>query len=420
MYTQNNDQPIRDISYIGKINKIKILNLIREQGSISRSEIAKQIGLSLPTVSRLVDSLVQKERLVVDLGTRSSDRGRPPNMVCFAGDQNFVIGLSIGRIHISGVLTNLNAEVIADDRIPTDAVKGFSSVVNCSANLIRNLITKSGIRDENMLGVGIAIGGLIDVRRSRIVYSSTFGWEDVALAEALGDIIQKPVKLDHDARVMALGEMEFGEIVGIRDFVCVQLGYGIGSSFIIDRKPFYGKCGMTGELGHITVVKDSTRECSCGKKGCLEAYASGRAIAEKAQEEFIKSSLLIDLCQNDINNVTAETVALAASQGDETCRKILLEAAEYIGIGLADMVNLFNPEAIILGGSLVQAGEFWIEQIRQVVTDRALGYIAKNVVIQPSRLGNRGRILGAVALILNEILNLNIPAYAAVEEEPVL
>ena len=417
---QNIDQPIRDISYIGKINKIKILNLIREQGSISRSEVAKQIGLSLPTVSRLVDSLVQKERLVVDLGTRSSDRGRPPNMVCFAGDQNYVIGLSIGRVHIAGVLTNLNAEVIAEDRIPTDASQGFQSVVQCSANLVRNLIERARIREENMLGVGIAIGGLIDARRNRIVYSSTFGWEDVNLSEGLNELIHKPVKLDHDARVMALGEMEFGEIGAIHDFVCVQLGFGIGSSFIVDRKPYYGKNGMAGELGHITVVKDSTRECSCGKKGCLEAYASGKAIAEKAQEEFSQSSFLNELCENDINNVSAETVALAAKQGDELCRRILLEAAEYIGIGLADVVNLYNPEAIILGGSLVQAGDFWIERIRQVVVERALYHIAKNVLIIPSKLGNRGRILGAVALILNEILNLNIPAYAAAEEEPEL
>lgn len=414
----NNELPIKDISYISNINKIKILNYIRDQGTLSRSEIAKRIGLSLPTVSRLVDSLVQKEKLLLEIGTRSTVRGRPPNLVTFAGNQNFVIGMSIGRMHITGILTNLNAEILAEHRIPTDANKGFQSVVRRSANGIDQLIQLAGVNRDNVLGVGIAVGGLIDTLNKQVAYSATMNWVNKDFAGAVSQVIDKPVKIDHDARVMALGELAFGLGNQIRNFICVLIGYGIGASFVVDGKPIYGKCGMTGELGHIVVADKKRIPCSCGNFGCLDTLASGRAIALQAQKEIAKSksSLLHQLCEGDPMNISAETVALAAQQGDKLSRKILLNAADYIGIGLSALVNLYNPEAIILGGGLVQAGDFLFERIRSAIEKQTLRQISEGIIIQPSKLGNRCRIMGAVALILDEVLNLNIPIHSHFSE----
>lgn len=410
----HNEKPIKDISYVSKINKIKILNLIREEGVISRSEIAKKIGLSLPTVSRLVDSLVQKEKLILEVGTRTTERGRPPNLVTFAGNQNFVVGVSIGRMHITGVLTNLNAEIRAEHRIPTDAQKGFASVVRRCADGIKELIRLADVSDENVLGVGVALGGLIDTRKSQVAYSATLNWKNKDFAGAVSEIVNKPVKLDHDARVMALGELAFGTGDRFQNCICVLLGYGIGASFVVDGKLFYGKCGMTGELGHIEAAGNQKIQCSCGNYGCLDTIASGRAIALQAQAEIAKSksTLLHQLCKGDPSNISAETVASAAQQGDKLSRRILLDAADHIGIGLSSLVNLFNPEAIILGGSLVQAGDFLFERIRSVIEKRTLQQISNGIVIEPSKLGNRSRIMGAVALILDEVLNLNISIHS--------
>ncbi|MDX9755330.1 MAG: ROK family transcriptional regulator [bacterium] len=411
---QKTDQPITDISYVSKINKTKIINLIRDKETISRSEIAKEIGLSLPTVSRLVDSLVQKEKLLIEVGTRTTERGRPPSLVTFAGKQNYVIGMSVGRNHISGILTNLNAEVLAEDKVPTNAASGYQSVVRRCASQVQKLIQDAGVSETNVLGVGVASGGLIDTRRSRIIFSATLNWREKDLAADLNGLINKPVKVDHDARVMALGEIQFGLGQNLRDFICVLLGYGIGASFIFEGKPYYGKSGMTGEFGHIVVSEKSQVQCSCGNRGCLEALASGRAIALQALKEMsnLKSPILEKLCDYDPLQLSAETVAIAASQGDEISRRILLDAAEHIGIGLATLVNLYNPEMIILGGGLVKAGDLLFDRIRAVVKERTLSRICQDVTIQPSLMGNRCRIMGAVALILNEILSLNIPAYA--------
>lgn len=408
----NTKLPIKDISYISKINKIKILDFIRNQGTTSRSEITKEIGLSLPTVSRLVDSLIQKERLINEVGTRSTSRGRPPNLVTFAGTENYVIGMSIARMHITFVLTNLNAEILAELRIPAEANKGFQSIVRRSANGINQLIKNAGVDRNNVLGVGIAVSGLIDTTQNLVAYSATMNWKNKDFAGELSKLIHKPIKMDHDARVMALGELSFGAGEQFHNFICVHMGYGIGASFIVDGKPFYGKCGMTGELGHIIVEPNHPVQCTCGNYGCLETLASGRAIAMQAQNEIHKSKYLLQYCDGNPENITAETVAIAAREGDIHSQKILLKSAEYIGIGLATLVNLFNPEAIILGGGLVYAGDYLFNQIPTIIEKRTLPQISRNVIVQTSKLGNRCRIMGAVALILSEILNLNIPIHS--------
>ncbi len=408
----SNDQPIRDVSYISKINKISVLNLVRERHRISRSEIAKEIGLSLPTVSRLVDSLVHHERLIREIGPQLTRRGRPPSLLEFAGNENFVIGLSIGKVHISGVLANLDAHTIAQLSIPTGADKGFGHIVHRAAGLINRLIRTASVRPESVLGIGIAIGGLIDTRRNRIAYSATLNWVDRDLAGALGSLVRKPIKVDHDARVMALGELWFGIGDRVRNFICVLIGYGIGAAFIVDGKPFFGKCGMTGELGHIVVAANHRARCTCGNRGCLDALASGRAIALQARKIIERSSILKELSRGDPECISAQTVALAAQRGDPFARRILLRAATYIGTGLAALINLYNPEAVVLGGGLVKAGDFFLDRISKVARDRTLGRISQGLIIQPSVLADRSRVMGAVALILNEILHLNIPGYA--------
>lgn len=409
----NQDRPIKDVSYISKINKTRVLKLIRERRTLSRSDIAKEIGLSLPTVSRLVDSLVHSERLLRELGARSTARGRPPNLVSFAGDRNFVIGMSLGRVHISAVLTDLDANLIAEQRIPTDAQKGFRSVVRRSANLVRKLMSNSDVEPDCVLGVGVAVGGLVDAERNRVIYSATLGWENEDLGGALEEILERPVRVDHDARVMALGELSFGIGDRMRNFICVLAGYGIGASFIVDGRPFYGKQGMTGELGHLVVAEDSRIECSCGHRGCLDALASGRAIGLRAQQETAtdQKGSLYRLCNRDPSRISAETVASAAQDGDPTARRILDEAAGYLGVGLVSLIHLYNPEAVVLGGGLTQIGDFFFERIQDVVKQRGMPQITDGLAIERATLGNKARIMGAVALVVDEILNLNLSVH---------
>ncbi|MDP8246280.1 MAG: ROK family protein [Candidatus Hinthialibacter antarcticus] len=396
--------PITDISYVSKINKSKILSLIRSRDVISRAEIGKEMGLSLPTVSRLVDSLIHHEKLVLEIGTATPSRGRPPQLVKFAGDANYVIGLTIGPKYIYALLSNLNAHIITDIRIPTQAEDGIETMVKRIASAIQDMSRQSGVNIDNVLGVGIGVGGLIDSKRNLLAYSSAFGWENVDITGELSRYLDIPIKFDNVARVMALGELWYGIGQSVKDFLSIYVGHGIGMCAVIDGKPHYGSTGMTGELGHCTF------EMPSGGSIFLEEIAGGRGIARVAKERLSEfpDSLLHQCCEGRPDTITAETVALAANRGDELSKDIFARAANYLGAAVSNLIHLYNPQAVIIGGGVAQAGEFFFDGIKNAVKERALPRLAEDVIIQPAYHGARTKEMGAVALILNEVLSLDI------------
>lgn len=396
--------PITDISYVSKINKSKILSLIRSREVISRAEIGKEMGLSLPTVSRLVDSLIHHEKLVLEVGTATPSRGRPPQLVKFAGDANYVIGLTIGPKYIYALLSNLNAHIITDTRFPTQAEDGVEMMVKRIADAVQEMSRQSGVNIAHVLGVGIGVGGLIDSKRNLLAYSSAFGWENVDLSGELSRYLDIPIKFDNVARVMALGELWYGIGQSVKDFLSIYVGHGIGMCAVIDGKPHYGSTGMTGELGHCTF------EMPSGGSIFLEEVAGGRGIARVAKERISEypDSLLHQYCEGHLDTITAETVALAANRGDELSKDIFARATKYLGAAVSNLIHLYNPQAVVIGGGVAQAGDFFFEGIKQAVKERALPRLAEDVIIQPAYHGARTKEMGAVALILNEVLSLEI------------
>ncbi len=408
----NGHDPITNTAYVSKLNKIKVLNHIRNRQSLTRPEIAKEIGLSLPTVNRLVDSLIFQDGLVKEVGKGASTVGRPPKLIEFAGADHYVIGISIGNTYISGLLTDLNAQIITEHRISTTHNHSFNNITKRTAKLVNDLVERSGIEFDQVLGIGLAIGGVIDVHKNQISYSAGFDWKDKDIGSALGELIDKPIIFDNNARVMALGELWYGIGDRISNFVCILLGYRIGAAFIMDRSPFFGSQGMVGEFGHAPRDPHSNIECSCGNYGCMEVMGSGSGIARHAQEGLQNTnqeSLLREMC-DDLSNITAEKVAQAANQGDAYAIQVMDQAAYYIGVGIANLINLNNPRAVVFGGGLIKAGDKFLQKIQETARQRALKRLAKDVLFQKASLGQKSKEMGAVALILNEILNLNIVA----------
>lgn len=405
----NDHQPITDISYVSRINKSKILRLIRSREHISRAEIGKEMGLSLPTVSRLVDSLIHNEKLVIEEGTAAPSRGRPPQLVRFAGESNYVIGINISPKTITGILSNLNAESLAEKRITSESHQGLDVVVARTAELIQQLIDSSGVDQDKVMGIGIGIGGLIDPANNRVIYSANFDWTNVDLANELQRYISLPIKVDNDARVMGLGELWFGIGSHCKNFICIYIGHGIGSSIIIDGQPFYGSKGMAGEFGYITLEKDSDWVDS-GMRGTVQALASGNSISLIAKQRMGSrmDSQLHHLCSGDPESVTTTMVAQAAKEGDELARTLLLETAEYLGIGVANLIMVLNPAAVVIGGGVSNSGDLFFDRIREVVRERTLRWFSESVQILPASHGSRTKVMGAIALIMNEILNLQI------------
>lgn len=394
---------------ISELNKVKVTNLVRDNGGISRADLAKRSGLSAPTISRIIDGLIG-EGLVIEMGAGISHGGRKPTLLRFSGVDNFIIGIDLGTTNIYGVLTDLDANVIAEIKTPTQVERGFDRVMERTADVIGELRGHLSGRKGCICGIGLAIAGLINREREIVEFSPDFHWRDVDVRAALNrrhpDI---PIVFDNVTRVMALGEIWYGAGRNYQDFVMVNIGYGIGAGVIIRGTPLYGSLGMAGEFGHITLDKDSEAQCECGNFGCLEALASGNAIAKAARREIEKGAVsdLLGACDGDPARLTAEMVAQSAKRGDQVAWKVFDQAAEYIGVGIAGIINLNNPEAVFIGGGVAQAGDILFDRVRKTVQARALKKTSMDVALMPATFGMRAAVMGAVSLILSGLVNLN-------------
>ncbi|MDH4271460.1 MAG: ROK family transcriptional regulator [Candidatus Aminicenantes bacterium] len=399
---------VGNAQFMGEINKVKITNLIRNSAGISRAELAKKSGLSAPTISRIVETLI-RDGLAIEVGAGESQGGRRPTLLKFSGANCFIIGIDLGTTNIHGVLTNLDANVVAEFKRPTLVEEGFSRIMDRTSDIINELQARLGDKKSKVCGIGMAIAGLINRERDIVEFSPDFHWHNVDVKAALSERNGIPVVFDNVTRVMALGESWYGAGRNYQNFIMINVGYGIGAGIIIQGSPLYGFKGLAGEFGHITLDKDSEVQCECGNFGCLEALASGNAIAKAARKELRSGavSILSDACGEDLSRLTAEMVASAAKQGDSMAWTTFDKAAEYLGIGIAALINLFNPEAVFIGGGVAQAGDILFDRIRKTVNSRSLKKTAGDVAILPATFGLKSAVMGAISLILSRVVNLD-------------
>ena len=297
-----------------------------------------------------------------------------------------------------------DGQMLAKDVVPTLAHEGIDPVIGRLCSAIVSLLDRNSMKSSQLGAVSIACAGGIDTRRGVVVTPSPNmpGWVDVPL----GDIIQKKYKVDtflvNDASAAALGEYRFGVGRGVKNLVLFTLGTGIGGGIIADGKLYLGAVGGAAELGHMTVDANGPR-CGCGNTGCLEMLASGTAIARDAIgciRQGEKSSL-IDMLGGKLEDITAEAVGRAARNGDRLARDVIARAAYYLGIGMVNIVNIFNPEMIVIGGGMAELGDMLIEPGRRMVAERAFSISARLVRIVTAQLGNEAGVYGAAAFALD-------------------
>jgi glucokinase-like ROK family protein len=395
--------------YINKLNKIRILHIIRERNKISRADIAKISGISAPTVTRIVDSLIKDTGLIHEVGIGVSSGGRRPTLVELSNYDNYVIGIDLGTTHIDGVLANLYGETIVDIRCETIIQEGSENIFEKLSNIICELQNHPKAGGKRILGVGLAVPGLINRYENIIEVSPDLHWESVDLEKILSQKCDLPLKFDNVTRVMALGELWYGIGDVAKHFAVINIGYGIGAGIVIDGKLLYGPFGMAGEFGHIIMDKDSKIRCECGNYGCLEALASGHAIAQRAGNAISsgEKSILMDMVNNDISKIDTKLIAEAARKGDNLSKRIFDEAVDYLGTGVSSLINLISPEMVLIGGGVSQAEDLIFDKVKDIVKRRTIKTRTRNIVIKPVSFGVNAATKGAVALILNEVLNLN-------------
>ena len=360
--------------FLARKTKRRILITIRENSEISRLEIARLTGLSTATVTRVVDSLMNDEDLVEERGNISLPKGRPRKPLHFKGRDKYIIGIDLGTTSIRGVLSDLNLESIKEIEIVTEAHKGYEHVLSRVVEVVHSLQNTSLIDSSKILGVGLAVAGLINTSNESVEYSPAFGWNDIKVKQILQKEIALPLFYDNVSRLMALGELQFGKGRNYQNFVTINAGYGIGAGIIFKKKLFYGTDGMAGEFGHLPVCGDKMVTCACGKTSCLSAYSSGDAIARRAviKMEQGQNSILSGLSGGEMDQISAEMVARAYEQGDRLAQDVFDEGMEHLGSAIAGLINILNPEAIFIGGGLSLNGSVFWDKLVHVVNENVL------------------------------------------------
>ena len=388
-------------------NRALILEIILKRGPISRVQISDITHLSRAAVSTLTAELIECGLIHEVPQVTSEERrgaGRIPTMLDIRQGLGGVIAIDIARDRVAGAFINLKGGIDEEIVHEVQDPRALPQVADLVRQLIATLRTKASERGKFPLGIGISLPGIIHRETGILEYSSTLGWENVDLMNIFAKDSDIPVMIDRNARAMVLAEHTFGAGQGFSNLALIYVGTGIGCGLMLNGEIFAGSTSRAGELGHTHVV-DGGRRCFCGGSGCLETVASGRAIAELAIEEIEKGnkSLIDDLAGGDLSNITAETVAKAANEGDRLALEIFENAGTHLGNAIANLMGIIDTRLIILAGGVMNAGDLLLKPIRNIITARTLRG-GEPPEIRVSAFGDKIGVIGAGALALKELV----------------
>lgn len=375
------------------VNKSIILNKIRTDAPISRAQIAKGTKLTPPTVSSIVKELIE-QGIVKESELGQSQGGRKPTMLLINSDAFYVIGVDAGPETVECILADLSGKVMERvvSNIETPITnEGFLSILKHG---IQHIIETSDIKLEGILGIGVAMHGVVDVETGTSLVAPNLNLTDIPIKAALEDAFHLIVKVENDARAMALGEYWFGGHGELDSMVAVNIGRGVGAGVVINGKLYHGAQDLAGEFGHMTIDMNG-EVCTCGNRGCLQTFAAGPAIGERAQREVGDSS----------EKVTGEEVYQQALAGNALYNQMLEETGVIIGIGLTNLIHMINPRKIVLGGGVMKSANILLPAIEQTIDQRVLTPAAKQTEVAVTKLGDDATLLGAVSLLLVELFD---------------
>lgn len=417
---------------IKEINRNLILNLIKSRGPLSRTDIARLSGLSLAAVSGITAGLIESG-LVRETGEGESTGGRRPVLLRLNPQAGYVVGVKLMEQAITSALTDLDAQVLhhrvtalktpdprlaAGATLPTAAATGSSDsewnivgVLQTIIEAIEATIAESGVERRRVLGIGVGMAGVVDGAAGVCRYSPFFDWRDVPMAKPIADHFGLPVYLENDVNTLTIAEQWFGYGHGIDHFVVVTVGRGIGAGIVVNGQFYRGAIGGAGEFGHITLTSDGP-PCDCGKRGCLESLASDPAVVRQARAAI---ALGERTALAEVEPLDLEALVAAAEGGDDLARRLLAESGTWLGIGIAALVNILNPQLVIVGGEGVRAGEWRLEPMREAIHEHTFNGLADDleIVIEPS--GDETWARGAACVVLGELFKSPVHKWEEVD-----
>ena len=381
--------------------KIRIIKHLYQEGPRSIPELCIIARVSSPTLKRLLDEL-ETEGLIIELGLGESGGGRRPSIYGLNPDSRYILGIDVTRYELRLGLFNLACELVGELMLIPEGLETGIDVVETLKTKVKELIKKNNIDKAKILGAGLALPGLIDIKTG--ISYSYLNQGVTPVNEFMTKGLGFPVFVEHDTRSMARGELMFGLAKGKGNVLCLNLGSGIGLSMILNGKVYSGESGYAGEFGHINVDPHG-QLCYCGKIGCLETVASGRTIRKKVEEDLKKSTPTVISKMVDSNpaKINLKVILEAVSTGDQYANELIANTGVHLGKGIATLLHLFNPELIILGGILSQAGNILLDPIQQTLNSFSIPRIRQDTTIVASELQEDAGLYGALALVMDKV-----------------
>jgi predicted NBD/HSP70 family sugar kinase len=370
-----------------ELNRLRIVDALRHDGTASRADIARQTGLSPSTVSSLIGEL-QRAGLVVERTLAPAGRqGRPPVQLALDPSAGAAVGVDFDHDKIRVAVSDLGRTVLAEASVRLNVDRDAPGALEHASDLVARVLDEGGVDSERVLGAGMALPGPVDHARGALHPSPILaGWAGVDAAHELEKRIGFPVHLDNDANLGALAEVTLGAGRNVSSAAYIQLSSGIGAGLIVDGRPYHGHRGTAGEIGHV-LVEEQGQICRCGNRGCLETLASGPALAA-----------LLRPSHGD--GLTVESIIAMARDGDPGGRRAIADAGRAVGRVVAGLCNLFNPEMVVVGGDLSTAGELLLDPLRESIERYALPAATEELEVVAGELGDRANLLGALALAI--------------------
>jgi predicted NBD/HSP70 family sugar kinase len=381
-----------------------LLRLLRDE-MVSRVELAEELSLSSTTITNLTaellaDGIIAEEE--IEVSAKRKRVGRPRRMLRLIPTARYAVGVHIGVGMFRVAITNLLAEIIINHTAEFDRTASPEDVIIEIVRVIEQSIKQSGVDRQRIIGIGVGASGLVDTLSGINVVAARLGWIDVPVQALFESQLNLPICVENNVRSMALGEALFGSgrDVGVLAFVYGRVG--VGSGFVVDGKLFRGSGAGAGEIGHTVILGQAGEICSCGNTGCLETLISEPVFLKQAgiiAHRYPDSLLAKYLVDQDTGN-SIESVFAAARDGDEHTRKMIEERGCYLGIALANLVNIMNPELIILGGVFAQGHDLILPVAEAKMRSTSFAGLGKNVKIAPTQFGWRAGVIGAASLAL--------------------
>lgn len=396
-----------DQAYVREINLSLVLRHIHDEAPVSRAKIATVTGLNKSTVSSLVDDLL-KRGLIRENGMNSVGTGRPATLLEINPEAGCIIGVQFGVDFVAVALTDFIGKIKWRRTIDTDPNEAQANIITQTLPLVDEAINACKDQQGKLLGIGLSVPGIVDIERGVLIFAPNLQWRDVPLRKTFSEYTGLKTYVENDANAAAIAEHLFGVARKIKDFIFVFAGVGIGGGLFLNGQLYRGKKGYAGEIGHSPIITDLPLTiCHCGNPGCWETFANQTSILQRVQTNLDRkqSKIISELISENNAPLSISIIKQAADANDESAILSIAEAGAAMGQGFAGLINIFNPEKIILGGPLSSVGEYMLPSIEEAMTRYSLNEFGSLVNVLLSSFGADASLIGGIAVVVGDILS---------------